>query len=220
MNLHPTIEAVTERIRRRSAPSRTAYLAGIDQAVRNGPNRTPLSCANLAHVFAACGDHDKARLRGGATPNLGIITAYNDMLSAHQPYEHYPERIRALARSLGATAQVAGGVPAMCDGVTQGRGGMKLSLFSRDVIAQAAAIGLSHDAFDAALYLGICDKIVPGLLIGALAFGHLPALFVPAGPMPAGIPNKKKAEVRKRLRKRPCRCSAGTPGRALMRSPV
>ena len=198
MSLHPKIEAVTERIRKRSASSRAAYLAGIDQAVRNGPNRTPLSCANLAHVFAACGDTDKGRLRGAATPNLGIITAYNDMLSAHQPYEHYPERIRALARSLGATAQVAGGVPAMCDGVTQGRGGMELSLFSRDVIAQAAAIGLSHDAFDAALYLGICDKIVPGLLIGALAFGHLPALFVPAGPMPAGIPNKKKAEVRER----------------------
>jgi phosphogluconate dehydratase len=198
MSLHPKIEAVTERIRQRSAPSRAAYLAGIDQAVRNGPNRKPLSCANLAHVFAACGDTDKARLRADVTPNLGIITAYNDMLSAHQPYEHYPERIRALARSLGATAQVAGGVPAMCDGVTQGRGGMELSLFSRDVIAQAAAIGLSHDAFDATLYLGICDKIVPGLLIGALAFGHLPALFVPAGPMPAGIPNKKKAEVRER----------------------
>ena len=198
MSLHPKIEAVTERIRQRSAPSRAAYLAGIDEAVRNGPNRTPLSCANLAHVFAACGEHDKSRLRGGATPNLGIITAYNDMLSAHQPYEHYPERIRALARELGATAQVAGGVPAMCDGVTQGRGGMELSLFSRDVIAQATAIGLSHDAFDAALYLGICDKIVPGLLIGALAFGHLPALFVPAGPMPPGIPNKKKAEVRER----------------------
>ena len=198
MSLHPKIEAVTDRIRKRSAASRAAYLAGIDEAVRNGPNRKPLSCANLAHVFAACGDTDKARLRADATPNLGIITAYNDMLSAHQPYEHYPERIRALARSLGATAQVAGGVPAMCDGVTQGRGGMELSLFSRDVIAQAAAIGLSHDAFDAALYLGICDKIVPGLLIGALAFGHLPALFVPAGPMPAGIPNKKKAEVRER----------------------
>ena len=198
MNLHPQIEAVTERIRKRSAPSRAAYLAGIEQAVRNGPNRTRLSCANLAHVFAACGEHDKARLRGAATPNLGIITAYNDMLSAHQPYEPYPERIRALARSLGATAQVAGGVPAMCDGVTQGRPGMELSLFSRDVIAQGTAVGLSHDAFDAALYLGICDKIVPGLLIGALAFGHLPALFVPAGPMPPGIPNKKKAEVRER----------------------
>ena len=198
MSLHPKIQAITERIVRRSAPSRAAYLAGIDQAVRNGPNRKPLSCANLAHVFAACGDTDKARLRADVTPNLGIITAYNDMLSAHQPFETYPEQIREIARELGATAQVAGGVPAMCDGVTQGRGGMELSLFSRDVIAQAAAIGLSHDAFDATLYLGICDKIVPGLLIGALAFGHLPALFVPAGPMPAGIPNKEKAQVRER----------------------
>ncbi|KAF1687592.1 phosphogluconate dehydratase [Pseudoxanthomonas broegbernensis] len=198
MSLHPKIESVTERIRKRSAASRAAYLAGIEASVRSGPNRTPMSCANLAHVFAACGDTDKTRLRGAATPNLGVITAYNDMLSAHQPYEHYPERIRALARQLGATAQVAGGVPAMCDGVTQGRGGMELSMFSRDVIAQASAVGLSHDAFDAALYLGICDKIVPGLLIGGLAFGHLPALFVPAGPMPAGIPNKKKAEVRER----------------------
>ena len=196
--LHPTLERVTGRIVRRSAASRAAYLAGIEQARRQGPNRTPLSCANLAHVFAACGDTDKARLRGEATPNLGIVTAYNDMLSAHQPYEPYPGRIRALARQLGATAQVAGGVPAMCDGVTQGRGGMELSLFSRDVIAQATAVALSHDAFDAALYLGICDKIVPGLLIGALAFGHLPALFVPAGPMPAGIPNKEKAQVRER----------------------
>ena len=196
MSLHPKIEAVTERIRRRSAPSRAAYLAGIEQALRSGPNRTPLSCANLAHVFAACGDTDKARLRADVTPNLGIITAYNDMLSAHQPYEHYPERIRALARQLGATAQVAGGVPAMCDGVTQGRGGMELSLFSRDVIAQATAVALSHDAFDAALYLGICDKIVPGLLIGALQFGHLPTVFVPAGPMTSGLSNSAKAKVR------------------------
>jgi len=198
MSLHPQIEAVTERIRRRSAASRAAYLAGIEQALREGPNRAPLSCANLAHVFAACAEHDKARLRGSQAPNLGIITAYNDMLSAHQPYEHYPERIRALARALGATAQVAGGVPAMCDGVTQGRPGMELSLFSRDVIAQATAVGLSHDAFDAAVFLGICDKIVPGLLIGALAFGHLPAVFIPSGPMPSGIPNRRKAEVRER----------------------
>src|SRR5690606_30063661 len=176
MSLHPKIEAVTERIRKRSAAPRAAYLAGIEAALRDGPNRTPLSCANLAHVFAACGENDKARLRGGATPNLGIITAYNDMLSAHQPYEHYPERIRTMARQLGATAQVAGGVPAMCDGVTQGRAGMELSMFSRDVIAQATAVGLSHDAFDAGLYLGICDKIVPGLLIAGLAFGHLPAM--------------------------------------------
>lgn len=198
MSLHPDIQAVTERIRRRSAPSRAAYLAGIDAAMRSSPSRTRLSCGNLAHAFAACGPTDKGRLRGDATPNLGIITAYNDMLSAHEPYEGYPQLIRATARALGATAQVAGGVPAMCDGVTQGRAGMELSLFSRDVIAQATAVGLSHDMFDAAVYLGICDKIVPGLLIGALAFGHLPAVFIPAGPMTPGIPNKLKAEVRER----------------------
>ncbi|MCW0366062.1 Phosphogluconate dehydratase [Xanthomonas sacchari] len=198
MSLHPTLHAITERIRQRSAPSRRAYLAGIDAALRDGPFRSRLSCGNLAHGFAACGPTDKSRLEGGITPNLGIITAYNDMLSAHQPFEHYPEIIRSTARALGATAQVAGGVPAMCDGVTQGRPGMELSLFSRDVIAQATAIGLSHDMFDTSLYLGVCDKIVPGLLIGALAFGHLPAVFVPAGPMTPGIPNKQKAEVRER----------------------
>ncbi|MCD7097270.1 phosphogluconate dehydratase [Stenotrophomonas sp. MMGLT7] len=198
MSLHPDIQAVTERIRRRSAPSRAAYLAGIEAAMRDGPSRTRLSCGNLAHAFAACGPTDKGRLRGAATPNLGIVTAYNDMLSAHQPYEGYPQLIRDIARSVGATAQVAGGVPAMCDGVTQGRAGMELSLFSRDVIAQATAVGLSHDMFDAAVYLGICDKIVPGLLIGALAFGHLPAVFIPSGPMTPGIPNKQKAEVRER----------------------
>ncbi len=198
MSLHPRIQEVTERIRQRSLPLRRAYLAGIDAANAAGPHRTRLSCGNLAHAFAACGPTDKGRLRADATPNLGIVTAYNDMLSAHQPFETYPELIREVARSLGATAQVAGGVPAMCDGVTQGRPGMELSLFSRDVIAQATAISLSHDMFDAALYLGVCDKIVPGLLIGALAFGHLPAVFVPAGPMTPGIPNKKKAEVRER----------------------
>ena len=198
MSLHPQLQAITERVIRRSAASRAAYLAAIDASLREGPFRSRLSCGNLAHGFAACGGTDKRRLRGGVTPNLGIITAYNDMLSAHQPFETYPQQIREIARELGATAQVAGGVPAMCDGVTQGRGGMELSLFSRDVIAQATAVALSHDAFDAALYLGICDKIVPGLLIGALAFGHLPALFVPAGPMPPGIPNKRKAEVRER----------------------
>ena len=198
MSLHPRIQEVTERIRQRSALLRRTYLDGIDAAHREGPQRARLSCGNLAHAFAACGPTDKGRLRADVTPNLGIINAYNDMLSAHQPFEHYPEIIRTLAREMGATAQVAGGVPAMCDGVTQGRPGMELSLFSRDVIAQATAISLSHDMFDAALYLGVCDKIVPGLLIGALACGHLPALFVPAGPMPAGIPNKKKAEVRER----------------------
>jgi phosphogluconate dehydratase len=198
MALHPRIEHVTESIRRRSARSRKAYLDGIEAMRQAGPLRDRLSCANLAHGFAACGPTDKRRLRGEATPNLGIVTAYNDMLSAHQPYEGYPEAIREHARQLGATAQVAGGVPAMCDGVTQGRAGMELSLFSRDVIAQSTAIALSHDMFDSAVYLGICDKIVPGLLIGALAFGHLPAVFIPGGPMTPGIPNKTKAEVRER----------------------
>ncbi|MDH5829955.1 phosphogluconate dehydratase [Luteimonas sp. M1R5S18] len=198
MSLHPVLHDVTERIRRRSRASRAAYLAGIDAMHQAGPSRSRLSCGNLAHGFAACGPTDKSRLRGEATPNLGIITAYNDMLSAHQPYEPYPALIREHARTLGATAQVAGGVPAMCDGVTQGRAGMELSLFSRDVIAQATAIGLSHDMFDSTVHLGICDKIVPGLLLGALAFGHLPAIFIPAGPMTPGIPNKTKAEVRER----------------------
>ena len=198
MSLHPQLHAITQRIIQRSVASRAAYLAGIDASLRDGPFRSRLSCGNLAHGFAACGPTDKSRLRGGVTPNLGIITAYNDMLSAHQPFESYPEILRAVARDMGATAQVAGGVPAMCDGVTQGRGGMELSLFSRDVIAQSTAIGLSHDMFDASVYLGVCDKIVPGLLIGALAFGHLPAIFLPAGPMTPGIPNKQKAEVRER----------------------
>ncbi len=198
MSLHPEIQAITDRIRQRSLRSRAAYLEGIEAAHRQGPMRTRLSCGNLAHAFAASESTDKARLRADATPNLGIVSAYNDMLSAHQPFETYPQMIREYARSLGATAQVAGGVPAMCDGVTQGRAGMDLSLFSRDVIAQATAIGLSHDMFDATLYLGVCDKIVPGMLIGALAFGHLPAIFVPAGPMTPGIPNKLKAEVRER----------------------
>ncbi|MEN4902874.1 phosphogluconate dehydratase [Luteimonas sp. TWI662] len=198
MSLHPVLHSVTERIRKRSAASRRAYLDGIARMRDDGPLRGRLSCANLAHGFAGCGPTDKLRLRNEPTPNLGIVTAYNDMLSAHQPYETYPEFIRETARALGATAQVAGGVPAMCDGVTQGRAGMELSLFSRDVIAQATAIGLSHDMFDASLYLGICDKIVPGLLIGALAYGHLPAVFVPGGPMTPGVPNKTKAEVRER----------------------
>lgn len=198
MPLNPAIQAVTERVRQRSATSRAAYLAGIDATRRDGPTRTRLSCGNLAHAFAASGATDKGRLGKDVTPNLGIVSAYNDMLSAHQPFETYPAFIREVARELGATAQVAGGVPAMCDGVTQGRAGMELSLFSRDVIAQATAIALSHDMFDSAVYLGVCDKIVPGLLIGALAFGHLPAIFMPAGPMTPGIPNKQKAEVRER----------------------
>jgi phosphogluconate dehydratase len=198
MSLHPVIAAVTARIVERSRPTRSAYLARIDAARGEGVHRRQLSCGNLAHGFAACGAGDKAALRGEATPNLGIVTAYNDMLSAHQPYEPYPELIRRTARRLGATAQVAGGVPAMCDGITQGRAGMELSLFSREVIAMAAAVALSHDMFDAALMLGICDKIVPGLLIAALSFGHLPTIFVPAGPMPSGIPNDQKSAVRQR----------------------
>ena len=193
-HLHPTIAAVTDRIRARSAPTRAAYLARMAAAAEDGPRRAHLSCGNQAHAYAAMAE--KQALAQGRAPNLGIITAYNDMLSAHHPYEGYPARIRAAAARMGATVQVAGGVPAMCDGVTQGRPGMELSLFSRDVIAMAAAIGLSHDTFDAALYLGICDKIVPGLVIAAASFGHLPAVFVPAGPMPSGLPNDEKARIR------------------------
>ena len=195
--LHPVVERVTARITERSRALRNDYLARMDAARQAGPYRYKLSCGNQAHGFAASGD-DKPALRYGQGGNLGIVTAYNDMLSAHQPMEHYPALIRMAARNMGGSAQVAGGVPAMCDGVTQGRAGMELSLFSRDVIAMATAVSLSHDTFDAALMLGVCDKIVPGLLIGALSFGHLPVLFVPAGPMPSGIPNKQKAEVRQR----------------------
>ena len=195
--LHPVVADVTARIIERSHASRTAYLARIEAAAGDGgPHRAQLSCGNLAHGFAGCSAPDKASLREGRAPNLGIVTAYNDMLSAHRPYERYPALIRELAREQGATAQVAGGVPAMCDGITQGRAGMELSLFSRDVIAMATAVALSHDMFDGGLYLGICDKIVPGLLIGALAFGHLPGAFVPSGPMPSGIPNEQKSRVR------------------------
>jgi phosphogluconate dehydratase len=197
MSLHPRVEQVTERIRQRSEASRAAYLALVD-AAREAPSRKRMSCGNLAHAYAACDAHDKSALRSGIVPNIGIVTAFNDMLSAHQPFETYPNQIKAAARRIGATAQVAGGVPAMCDGVTQGRIGMELSLFSRDVIAQATGIALCHDMFDVALCLGVCDKIVPGMLIGALAFGHLPVVFVPAGPMQQGIPNKTKAEVRER----------------------
>ncbi len=196
MTVHPRIAEVTERIIERSRGSRGRYLALIEGAALSRPERTTLGCANQAHGFAACGPADKAALRQGDTPNLGIVTAYNDMLSAHQPLEHYPEIIREAARAAGATAQVAGGVPAMCDGVTQGEAGMELSLFSRDVIALATAVALSHRTFDGALYLGVCDKIVPGLLMGALRFGHLPAMFVPAGPMTSGLPNDEKARIR------------------------
>ena len=196
--LQTRVVHVTERLRERSRQTRAAYLASIEAAHKQGPLRHRLSCGNLAHGFAASGE-DKSRLRGGVSPNLGIISAYNDMLSAHQPFETYPEQIRRIARAHGATAQVAGGVPAMCDGVTQGRAGMELSLFSRDVIAQATAISLSHDMFDAAICLGVCDKIVPGLLIGSLAFGHLPVIFAAAGPMTPGLSNKEKAAVRERF---------------------
>jgi phosphogluconate dehydratase len=198
VSLHPVTERVTARIGERSAKLRSAYLARIDAARPQGPARKDLGCGNLAHGFAASGA-DKPQLKAGHAGHLGIVTAYNDMLSAHQPMEHYPTLIRMAARNAGGSAQVAGGVPAMCDGVTQGRAGMELSLFSRDVVAQATAIALSHEMFDAALLLGVCDKIVPGLLIGALAFGHLPAIFVPAGPMPSGLPNKEKAAVRQRF---------------------
>ena len=197
MSLHPVVERVTERIRERSAPTRSAYLARIEVARAKGTARARLSCGNLAHGFAASGD-DKDALKLQVKPNLGIVTAYNDMLSAHQPFATYPELIKMAARNAGGTAQVAGGVPAMCDGVTQGRTGMELSLWSRDTIAQATAVALSHDMFDAAVMLGVCDKIVPGMLMGALAFGHLPVIFIPAGPMPSGLPNKEKAAVRQR----------------------
>ncbi|WP_046658632.1 phosphogluconate dehydratase [Lysobacter capsici] len=196
--LHPVVAQVTHRIQERSRARRTAYLARIDAAGSGGPHRRRLSCGNLAHGFAACSSGDKAALRSGYAPNLGIVTSFNDMLSAHQPLERYPDLLKAAARDCGATAQVAGGVPAMCDGVTQGREGMELSLFSRDVIAMSTAIALSHDMFDAGLYLGVCDKIVPGLLIGALHFGHLPGIFVPAGPMTSGLPNDEKSRVRQR----------------------
>ncbi|MCB1552704.1 MAG: phosphogluconate dehydratase [Xanthomonadales bacterium] len=196
--MHEVVQRVTRRIVERSQRHRAAYLDRMAAARERGVARARLSCGNLAHGFAAAGS-DKPALRGHRAPNIGIVTAYNDMLSAHQPLEQYPSLIRAVARGVGATAQVAGGVPAMCDGVTQGRPAMELSLFSRDTIAMATAVSLSHEMFDAAMLLGVCDKIVPGLLIGALSFGHLPVLFVPAGPMTSGLPNKKKAEVRQRF---------------------
>jgi phosphogluconate dehydratase len=196
MSVRQAIQDVTDRIAARSRDTRRDYLARIESAREDGVHRGVLSCGNLAHGFAACSPSEKAALAGTKALNLGIVTSYNDMLSAHQPYQFYPEIIKAAAREMGATAQVAGGVPAMCDGVTQGQPGMDLSLFSRDVIAMATAISLSHNMFDAAVYLGICDKIVPGLMIGALTFGHLPAVFVPAGPMPSGLPNDEKSRVR------------------------
>ena len=195
MTLHPEIEAVTARIVERSARTRRTYLDFIARQREQGLDRPMLSCGNLAHAFAASGE-DKAAIRAGRAMNIGIVTAYNDMLSAHQPYGRYPDQIKLFARELGVTAQVAGGVPAMCDGVTQGQVGMELSLFSRDTIALSTAVALTHGMFEGALLLGICDKIVPGLLIGALRFGHLPAVLVPAGPMPSGLANKEKQRVR------------------------
>ncbi len=194
--LHPRLVEVAERIRARSDGTRREYLERMAQARSAAATRATLSCTNLAHGFAAMPAVDKEKLRGTRWPNLAIVSAYNDMLSAHRPLERYPELLKLGAREAGAVAQFAGGVPAMCDGVTQGQAGMELSLFSRDVIAMATAVALSHNMFDAALCLGVCDKIVPGLLMGALAFGHLPTIFVPAGPMPSGIPNKEKARIR------------------------
>ncbi|HEY1071934.1 phosphogluconate dehydratase [Brevundimonas sp.] len=196
MALNPIVADVTARIVERSRATRTDYLRRMDAARDSGAGRAKLSCANWAHAFAGQTVADKLTAMTGAQPNLGIVTAYNDMLSAHQPFERFPAVIRQAVREVGATAQVAGGTPAMCDGVTQGRPGMELSLFSRDVIAMSTGVALTHDAFDAAMMLGVCDKIVPGLFMGALAFGHLPVVFAPAGPMPSGIPNAEKARVR------------------------
>jgi len=196
MNLHPVLVAVTDRILIRSAVSRNLYLSRLERARAQGPVRQALGCTNLAHGYAAAPAGDKIMLREMRRPNVAIVSSYNDMLSAHQPFERFPEIIKRAVREAGATAQFAGGVPAMCDGVTQGEPGMELSLFSRDVIAMATAVALSHNMFDAGLCLGICDKIVPGLLIGALQFGHLPTIFVPGGPMPSGISNDEKARVR------------------------
>jgi len=194
-DLHPTIAAVTQRIVDRSRATRIAYLDLVQRQRDAGTNRGQLGCSNLAHGFAAA-EEDKPVIKAGKAMNIGIVTAYNDMLSAHMPYGRYPDQIKLFARERGATAQVAGGVPAMCDGVTQGQTGMEMSLFSRDTIALSTTVALSHAMFEGALLLGICDKIVPGLLIGALRFGHLPMILVPAGPMPSGLPNKEKARIR------------------------
>jgi phosphogluconate dehydratase len=195
-NLHPTLQRVTDRITQRSATTRAAYLASMAAQRKTGTQRAGMGCANMAHTTAALPAADKLKIHAERAPHIGIVTAYNDMLSAHQPYETYPQQIRSIAQDLGVTVQVAGGVPAMCDGVTQGAAGMELSLFSRDVIALSTAVALSHNVFDAALMLGICDKIVPGLFMGALQFGHLSTVFVPAGPMTTGLSNDAKAKVR------------------------
>jgi phosphogluconate dehydratase len=198
MTLHPAIAAVTAEIETRSKDSREAYLEQMRAQISSERGRSRLSCGNLAHAIAASAE-DKTNLANLFAPNIAIVSAYNDMLSAHQPFESYPAVIKQAAREAKATAQMAGGVPAMCDGVTQGRAGMELSLFSRDVIAMSTAVALSHDVFDAAVLLGVCDKIVPGLFIGAASFGHLPTVFIPAGPMPSGLANKEKAAVRQRF---------------------
>ncbi|SEP55140.1 phosphogluconate dehydratase [Thalassovita taeanensis] len=198
MPMHEVIARVTDRIVARSHLSRTAYLDRMRRAAEDGPRRAHLTCGNQAHAYAAMGA-DQGALAQARAPNLGIVTAYNDMLSAHQPFEHFPDLIRTAARAAGGTAQVAGGVPAMCDGVTQGQVGMELSLFSRDVIALAAGVALSHNTFDAAVFLGVCDKIVPGLVIAAATFGYLPGIFLPAGPMTSGLPNDEKARVRQQF---------------------
>ncbi len=197
--MHSVVQSVTDRIIGRGKETRARYLAALKDAKSQGVHRSSLSCGNLAHGFAACKPDDKNALRHFNKANIGIVTAFNDMLSAHQPYEKYPDVLKKACQEVGSVAQVAGGVPAMCDGVTQGQPGMELSLLSREIIAMASAVGLSHNMFDGALLLGICDKIVPGLLIGALSFGHLPMLFVPAGPMKSGIPNKEKAKIRQRF---------------------
>ncbi|MEZ5823373.1 MAG: phosphogluconate dehydratase [Geminicoccaceae bacterium] len=196
MTLNARVGEITERIARRSHDRRSRYLERIGKAAARGPARGQLGCSNLAHGFAACNAADKADLAGDVKANIAIVSTYNDMLSAHQPFERFPELIKKACREAGAVAQFAGGVPAMCDGVTQGEPGMELSLFSRDVIAMASAVALSHDMFDGALFLGVCDKIVPGLVMAALSFGHLPAVFVPAGPMPSGLANDEKARIR------------------------
>jgi phosphogluconate dehydratase len=194
--MHETIVKITNRIIERSKETRLRYLEDVNNMFEEGVYRSTLSCGNLAHSFAGCGPSDKSELAGNSTKNLGLVTAYNDMLSAHRVYENYPEELRIYARKNNAVLQVAGGVPAMCDGVTQGKDGMELSLFSRDVIALSTSIGLSHNVFDAVLSLGICDKIVPGLMMGCLNYGHLPVVFVPGGPMPTGISNEEKAKIR------------------------
>jgi phosphogluconate dehydratase len=201
MAVHPVVEKVTQRIIKRSRPSRQAYLAHLDAARVQGVQRGSLSCTNLAHGFAAFPANDKLKLREQKATSVAIVSSYNDMLSAHQPYEYFPKVIKDAVREIGAVAQFAGGVPAMCDGITQGQPGMELSLFSRDTIAMSTAIAMSHNMFDSALYLGICDKIVPGLLIGALHFGHIPGIFVPGGPMTSGLSNKEKAAIRQRYAK-------------------